>query len=258
MITYRSALKRIREQIPLIHCISNIVTANDCANLLLAIGASPMMAMAEAEMADIARISSAAVLNTGTPDAARFSLCAQRGKLAVEMNQPVILDPVGIGASRWRLAGIQEMLRNMRPSILRVILSEARALLGLVETERGVDSAASASSNEALDCAANLARQMGCTVLISGRRDLVSDGARVTQLEGGSELISAVTGSGCMLSALCGAFSAVEPDAYAAAVQAARFWKDCAADAEQSAAKLGIGHFHMALMDAAWLRSLHY
>lgn len=255
MTDIRCTLDRIRAKAPLIHCISNIVSANDCANLLLAIGASPMMAMAEAEMPDIARISSAAVLNTGTPDAQRFLLCTLRGKLAMQHNQPIVLDPVGVGASRWRLEGIREMLRQVRPSIIRVNLSEARALLGLAEEERGVDSSAQASTDEAQQCAARLARRAGCTVLISGRQDWVSDGQRFSGIEGGSPWISAITGSGCMLSALCGAFAAVEPDAYCAAVQAAQFWKDCAADAQISAAGLGMGHFHMALMDAAWKRA---
>lgn len=255
MSDYRPNLRRLREKAPLIHCISNIVSANDCANLLLAVGASPMMAMEAVEMPDIARISAATVLNTGTPDKARFDLCATRGALANQLNQPVILDPVGVGASRWRLAGVREMLGHMHPDIVRVNLSEARALLGLSGTERGVDSSGEAATQEAQRSAGQLARALGCTVLISGKRDWVSDGRRSACLDGGSGLVASVTGSGCMLSALCGAFAAVEPDGFCAACAAAQFWKDCACDAEQSAAGQGLGHFHMALLDAAGLRA---
>lgn len=255
MTDYCSSLRRLREEAPLIHCISNIVSANDCANLLLAVGASPMMAMEEIEMPDIARISSAVVLNTGTPDKARFRLCATRGALANQLNQPVILDPVGVGASRWRLQGIREILGHVHPDILRVNLSEARALLGRSGTEHGVDSSADASTQEAQDIARQLARALGSTVLISGKCDWISDGQRTIRLDGGSDLVASVTGSGCMLSALCGAFAAVEINGFCAACAAAQFWKDCASDAERSASQLGIGHFHMALMDAAWLRA---
>lgn len=254
-MSYRDALKKIRERRPLVHCISNIVSANDCANLLLSVGASPMMAQAEEEMAEIAAISSAAVLNTGTPDAARFRLCALRGALAAQRQTPVILDPVGAGASKWRLEQLEALLSHFRPAIVRVNLSEALALLGREGRERGVDSAADLGA-QAGACAQALARKLGAVVLLSGDTDRVSDGARECEVSGGSAMMTAVTGSGCMLSALCGAFAAVEPDALRAAVMAARFWKDCAARAEAQAAGRGPGSFHIALMDAAYALSI--
>ena len=191
-------LAAIRAQHPLLHCISNIVSANDCANLALAIGASPIMAQAPQEMADIAALASAVVLNTGTPDEAKFTAARTAGATANRRSIPVVLDPVGVGASPWRLANIQSLLQQVQPAIVRVNAGEAAALLGL----------------------------------------------------GGSDRMRTVTGAGCMLSVLCGAFAAVQPgDAFTAAVQAARFWKACAEQAEDHAA--GAGSFRVALFDAA-------
>ena len=256
MIDYSKALIRIRAQKPLVHCIANIVTANDCANLLLAIGASPMMAQAEEEMADIAAISSAAVLNLGTPDENRFKLAALRCALANRHGHPAVLDPVGVGASRWRLTGVQRALKRFTPAIVRVNLSEAQALLGETTREHGVDSAAGGADAERADCAAALARQLRSIVLLSGEADFISDGARTERVEGGSAMTAMVTGSGCMLSALCGAFAAVEPDALRAAAFASAFWKDCAALAEQNAQGRGPGSFRVALIDAAYTISI--
>ena len=128
---FHAILEEIRSKKPLVHCISNIVTANDCANLLLAIGASPMMAQATEEMEEITAISSSTVLNTGTPDAARFDACQICGVHANRLHRPVVLDPVGVGASSWRLTQVQRLLDTFAPDLVRVNLSEARALLGL-------------------------------------------------------------------------------------------------------------------------------
>ena len=209
----------VRRQRPLIHCVSNIVTANDCANLALAVGASPMMAQAPEEME---------------------AICA------VSARHPVVLDPVGVGASPWRLGQVRALLDLFTPSILRVNLGEARALLGSDGQEQGVDSPLPAS-REAMD----LARRRGTAVLLSGPEDLITDGARVWCVTGGSGRMSLVTGTGCMLSVLCGVFAAVEPDAAAAAALASAFWKICARRAEHLAADWGSGSFRTALLDAA-------
>ena len=128
-------LDKVRRQRPLIHCVSNIVTANDCANLALAVGASPMMAQAPEEMEAISAVSDATVLNTGTPDAEKFRACRI---CAVSARHPVVLDPVGVGASPWRLGQVRALLDLFTPSILRVNLGEARALLGSDGQEQGV------------------------------------------------------------------------------------------------------------------------
>ena len=127
--TLQNALEQIQGVHPLLHCISNIVTANDCANLALAIGASPIMAQEPQEMPQIATLAKAVILNTGTPDEAKFQAAAIAGKTANQLHIPVILDPVGIGASTWRLNHIHDLLSQVHPDILRVNLGEAKALL---------------------------------------------------------------------------------------------------------------------------------
>ena len=252
---FHTILEEIRSRKPLVHCISNIVTANDCANLLLAIGASPMMAQAPEEMEEITAISSSTVLNTGTPDAARFAACEICGVHANRLHRPVVLDPVGVGASCWRLKHVQRLLDCFVPDLMRVNLIEARALLGLRGQERGVDSAATPDAEDAERCAVELARRIGCAVLLSSATDIATDGSQVLRIPGGSPRVTAVTGSGCMLSALCGAFLAACEDPLLAAAAAAAFWKDCSATAERRSAGQGMGAFHMALIDAASLRN---
>lgn len=202
-------LATIRAQHPLLHCISNIVSANDCANLALAIGASPIMAQAPQEMADIAALAGAVVLNTGTPDEAKFAAARTAGATANRRSIPVVLDPVGVGASPWRLANIQSLLQQVQPAIVRVNAGEAAALLGLGGSEHGVDSLTAPKAPAGL--AAALAQKLGCVVLLSGTEDLIADGQQLCTVRGGSDRMRTVTGAGCMLSVLCGAFAAVQP-----------------------------------------------
>ena len=244
-------LDDIRRQRPLVHCVSNIVSANDCANLALAVGASPMMAQAPEEMADITAISDATVLNTGTPDAAKFDACRVCGREAAALGRPVVLDPVGVGASPWRLENIRRLLAEGSPAMVRVNLGEAQALLRLRSQEQGVDSPAAAARAERLRCAAALARDLHTAVLLSGPEDIVTDGAAAWCCTGGSGRMAQVTGTGCMLSVLCGVFAAVEPDPLAAALLASAFWKVCSRRADRAAGEKGSGSFRAALLDAA-------
>ena len=122
-------LADIRAGRPLLHCISNIVTANDCANLALALGASPMMAEAPEEMADIARIASAAVLNCGTPSEQKYSACLASGRESARLGKPVVLDPVGVGASPWRLRSVLRLLDRNDAELFAVAADETDFLV---------------------------------------------------------------------------------------------------------------------------------
>lgn len=246
-----SLLEAVRLRRPLIHCISNLVSANDCANLALALGASPMMAQAPQEMEAVAAASAAAVLNTGTPEEEKFRACLLRGRAAARLGQPAVLDPVGVGASPWRLERAEALLEAFTPSLLRVNLGEAQALLRLESQEQGVDSPGTVRFARQAELARRLARERGTIVLLSGPEDAVSDGERLWRVSGGSALMTRVTGTGCMLSVLCGVFAAVEPDILAAAVAAAAFWKVCSRRAEALAEGRGPGSFRTALLDAA-------
>ena len=244
-------LNEIRRRRPLLHCVSNVVSVNDCANIALAAGASPIMAPAAEEAEEITARSQATVLNTGTPDPARFLTCEACFRAVEKYPQPVVLDPVGVGASSWRLRQVAALLDRFRPSVLRVNLGEAQALCGEIGREQGVDSVNFASVEERSDLSCRLAKLRRTTVLLTGREDLVSDGKQIVHISGGSDLSSRVTGCGDMLSVLCGAFAAVEHDALSAAVLASAFWKGCAAYAERAAENRGIGSFRIALFSAA-------
>ena len=205
-------LDEIRRRKPLLHCISNMVSINDCANIALAIGASPMMAAAREEVDEITAASAATVLNTGTPTQERYDLCRLWLSAAAQSGQPVILDPVGVGASSWRLRNIQDLLSQACPTLIRVNLGEAQALCGETGREQGVDSLSSASPARRMALAEKLAKRYRTTVLLTGPCDLVHNGSEAVSISGGSDRIGAITGTGDMLSVLCGAFSAVEPD----------------------------------------------
>lgn len=237
----------LRRKRPLIHCISNTVTANDCANLLLAVGASPIMAQAADEMDEIAARADALVLNTGTPDRDKFDACRAAGLRANACKVPVVLDPVGAGASRWRLENITSLLAEVHPAMIRANLGEAMALLGGDMLGHGVDSEDGGIISAR--CAARaLAEKYGCVVLLTGTEDIVADALHDVSVTGGSALMKQVTGAGCMLSCLCGAMLSVS-EPFEAAETASRLWKQIAEDAEKNSA--GLGSFRTALFDLA-------
>lgn len=242
-------LAAVQAKKPLVHCISNIVTANDCANLLLALGASPIMAQAPEEMEVISSKAQAVVLNTGTPSRDKFAACRAAGETANRLGIPVILDPVGIGASPWRLDNIRQLLEQVRPNLVRVNYGEACALLDEEAVELGVDSLSSPTQLRR-SAAQRLAKRLRCAVLLSGTEDIVTDGSRTVCVCGGSDRMKQITGAGCMLSVLCGGLAAVTGDPYEAAVEAARLWKAVAEEAERLSEGRGLGSYHMSLFDA--------
>lgn len=244
-------LDTLKIQHPLVHCIANQVSANDCANLALAVGASPMMAYAPEEIEDITAASQTTVINTGTPDSEKFGICISWGLAADKDGQPIILDPVGVGASRWRLQSVNTLLHAFTPTILRANMGEALALLQRPGREQGVDAPAPFTREERAEAALSLARHSRAAVLLSGPEDFISDGNSCWCVSGGSARSALVTGAGCMLSVLCGAFAAVEPNGAEAALLASSFWKVCSQQAEQTAGSRGSGSYHIALLDAA-------
>ena len=209
----------VSAQAPLVHSITNLVVMNFNANALLALGASPVMAHAELEVRDMVGIAQALVLNIGTlePDwirAMKLALAAAR-----ERGIPVVLDPVGAGATPYRNAALAELLQAGAPTIVRGNASEIMSLAGLAVRTRGVDSAA--SSLEAVEAARSLARELGAVVCVSGADDHVVDASgRWATLSNGHPWMTRVTGVGCSASALVGAFAAVQPDAWRATLAA--------------------------------------
>ncbi len=240
-----SYLKALRAARPLVHCVANAVSAESCANLLLALGASPIMAHAPEEMAAVTAAAQATVLNTGTPDAEKWDACAACLRAA---DHPVVIDPVGVGVSSWRKAAVRRLFAIRSPAILRVNAGEAQTLLDLTSHSRGVDSPEALPRDRAKALAQRLAQSRRCVVLLTGALDVVSDGQSTCCIAGGTPLTSRITGSGDMLSCLCGAFATVAYP-FAATVTASVFWKLCAERA--AAAASAPGSFRVALINNA-------
>ncbi|MCD8250020.1 MAG: hydroxyethylthiazole kinase [Lachnospiraceae bacterium] len=239
---------------PAVHCLTNPVTMQDTANILLAVGGSAIMAQEPEEAAEITAICQATLLNTGVPDREKFEACILAGKRAMELSHPIVLDPVGAGASAFRREGLARLLSQVQVSIIRCNQEEARALLGLKSTgSGGVESSVILSAAEQETLARNLALAYHCTTLVSGNTDVVSDGERVVLLTEGDARISRLTGGGCMLSALCALLSAEGLPAFDAALRAGRLWRESAAEAGRRADREqgGMGTFHQYLFDTA-------
>jgi len=193
----------LRHRIPLVHCLTNIVVSGFTANVLLAIGASPAMVIAEEEAAEFAAIASAVLINVGTitNDQSRSI-----GKAVIAANgagKPWVLDPVAVGFLSLRTQVATELLSH-RPTVIRGNASEIIALAGGEAGGRGVDS--TASSNAAVDAAKALAKKVGTVVAVSGEIDYITDGSEVIEVPGGHVIMTRVTGTGCSLGAVIAAF----------------------------------------------------
>lgn len=212
-------LEAVRAQAPLVHSITNFVVMNYNANALLALGASPVMAHAREEVVDMVGIAQALVLNIGTLEpvwieAMKLALQAARARPI-----PVVLDPVGAGATPYRNAALTDLMKTGAPTIVRGNGSEIMSVAGLSARTRGVDSAA--SSGEAIEAARALARDTGGVVCVSGADDHVVDASgRWVSLSNGHPWMTRVTGVGCSATAIVGAFAAVQPDAWRATTAA--------------------------------------
>lgn len=212
-----ACLDRVRERSPLIHCITNYVTANDVANLLLACGASPIMADEPEEVEEITARCAGLCLNLGTPSRRTIPSLMRAGVKAGELGRPVVLDPVGVGASALRLRTAQELMARVTFTVLRGNVSELRALAGGQEHTRGVDAGGADAVTEAelergVAFAKGTARRTGTVVAVTGAIDLVSDGEQCVVIRNGRPEMGLVTGTGCQLSALTAACLAASPE----------------------------------------------
>ncbi len=203
-------LNNLREKKPLIHCITNYVTANDVANALLAIGGAPVMADSEAEAEDITSISAALYINTGTLNDMRQAAMLRAGRAANAAGIPALLDPVGAGASRGRTDAVKKLIYAVKFAVIRGNASEIAAISGAGGFTKGVDAAPDDSLP--VDSARAVAADTKSVVVMSGKTDVVTDGRRCVFVKNGSELMSRVTGTGCVLSAIVAAFVAANPE----------------------------------------------
>lgn len=208
----------VKSQSPLIHNITNFVVMNNTANALLAVGASPVMAHAVNEVEEMVGIASSLVINIGTLNDDWIEGMKKAGCAAHNRNIPLILDPVGAGATSYRTKTALDIIALCHPSIIRGNGSEIMALVNASIKTKGVDS--SADSDRALSAAKFLAGKFNCVVVISGPTDYITDGNRVQTVKNGSTMMTKVTGLGCSASAMVGAFAAVNLNQFDAAVHA--------------------------------------
>lgn len=249
----RRDVAAIREQAPLVHNITNLVVMNNTANALLSLGASPVMAHAMEEVAEMARLSKALVVNVGTPSptwvmAMERAMCAARAA-----GVPVVYDPVGAGATPYRNTVNRKLLITAPPTIIRGNGSEIMAVaagfeLGSAAQTKGVDS--TAASDAALAAASALSERLKTIVVVSGPTDYIVNGNEVLENRHGTPMMTRVTGMGCTASAICGAFAAVNGDPADAALNAMTLMGLCGERA--LAESRGPGSFQVAFLDALY------
>lgn len=255
---FANALRQVREKAPLVQCITNFVTVNDCANIVLAAGGSPSMAGDVREAAEAVAGASALVCNLGAIELVDSMVSA--GQAANRLGKPVVLDPVAAGGTQLRRDASARLLREVRFAAIRGNASEIRSLAGEAATGSGVDvSALDAVTEEnlprAVALAQELSRRTGAVITVSGAIDVVADAKRAAIFRGGCATMARITGSGCMLTALMGAFCGAMPgqpfEAACAALGAMNLCGEIA-EAQRLAKGTGNATFRTDLIDAVF------
>ena len=253
MLSFASALENVRRTSPLVHCISNQVAANDCANAVLACGASPIMADDPAEAAEVTALCRGLSLSLGTISPRKAQALLLAGKKANELNLPVLFDPVGVGVSQLRRDTAEKLLAQVQLTALRCNVSEMQALLDTGKTTRGVDADTALNTAASVELLARTAAEkLHCVVTVTGATDVVTDGTKTYFIHGGHRLMRSVTGTGCMLSVITAAFLAANPDTplEAAATAAAAMGLCGRQAAQRMQPQDGTGSYRVYLMDA--------
>lgn len=231
-IMFREMFENVRKSCPLIHNITNYVTVNDCANILLACGASPIMADDKDEAADITAICGGLNINIGTLNSSTIVSMFIAGKRANELDHPVVLDPVGAGASRLRTDTALRLLKEVKFTVIRGNISEVKTLASGSGTTKGVDAdvadkVTEENLNDVIAFVKAFARRTGAVIAVTGATDIVADSKKAYCIRNGHPMMSSITGTGCQLSAMTAAFVTANPDhpleAAAAAVSAMGF-----------------------------------
>ena len=255
----KNALDNVRATTPLVHNITNYVTVNDCANALLAIGASPIMSDEPNDVGDIASICGGLTLNIGTLNLRSVEGMFVAGETASKLGHPIVLDPVGAGASELRTRTAGDLLDKLSVSVIRGNMSEVKALAGGAATTRGVDVCPDDAVTEdnlaaSVAFARDFAAKTGAVVAITGAIDIVADAERAYAIRNGSPLMGRITGAGCMLSCLCAAYAVANPTASLDAVVAAVAGMGLAGQIAQGrmSGYDGNGSFRTYLLDALY------
>jgi hydroxyethylthiazole kinase len=246
MIDPGATLRVIRERKPLVHNITNYVVMNETANAILALGALPVMAHAQEEVQQMVGLAGALVLNIGTLSPEWVESMAVAGKAANERGVPVVLDPVGAGATDYRTRAAKRLLDEIDVAVLRGNAGEVATLVGIEAEVRGVESVG--GGGDPAELAREAARTLGVVASVTGAVDHVSDGERSVAIGNGHALLASITGTGCMSTALTGCFLAGKDDPFEAAAEALVAFGVAGEDAAVGAK--GPGSFHVNLYDA--------
>lgn len=243
--------KQIKEEKPLIHCITNPISIHDCANVILAVGARPIMAEHPAEVAGITDSAGALMLNLGNITDARIQSMKRSMRTAVEKNIPVLLDLVGVACSDLRLDLARELLSIGHPAVLKGNMSELLAVSGLPSHAIGIDAgeqdALTAENMEAIsDVLKAFSRNNQAVVLATGKQDFVTDGEQIVLIGNGTPALSGITGTGCMVGALTAAF--LPGDEYLAAAVLGTALMGIAGEKAEKISR-GPGSFQVNLLD---------
>jgi len=242
-----TTLRVLRQRRPLVHQITNYVVMNETANATLALGALPVMAHAREEVEEMVGLAGALVLNIGTLSPHWIEAMIAAGKAANSTGTPVVLDPVGAGATRYRTDTAKRILAEVDVAVLRGNAGEVATLVGVAAEVRGVESID--AGDDPAQLARLAARNLGVVASVTGVVDNVSDGERALAVANGHELLASVTGTGCMSSAITGCFLAAKRDEpLEAAAEALAAFGVAAEDAARGAQ--GPGSFHVNLYDA--------
>ncbi|SDF21372.1 hydroxyethylthiazole kinase [Fontibacillus panacisegetis] len=249
-------LVKVQKLKPLVHNITNVVVTNFTANGLYALGASPVMAYAPEEVADMAKIAGAVVLNIGTLSSEQVEAMIIAGLSANRHGVPVLLDPVGAGATQFRTDSALKILREVKVSLVRGNASEIAHLVGEAREIKGVDVGESGSDAAAnIELAIRVSRELGTVIVITGKEDIITDGDSYRIISGGDALLTQVTGTGCLLTSVLGAFAAIEDDILQAGTAGLAFYGAAASRAAERTAEVGPGSFQIAFLDE--LAKLH-
>lgn len=240
-------LRKVREVNPLVHNITNVVVTNFTANGLLALGASPVMAYAAEEVSEMAKIASSLVLNIGTLNPQTVESMILAGKAANESAIPVIFDPVGAGATRYRTETAQRILKEVKVTVVRGNAAEVANVVGEKWEIKGVD--AGRGNQNIVELAITAAQKLKTVVVITGKEDVITDGVRTYTVANGHPILTKVTGTGCLLSSVIGAFSAVENNPITASVAALAFYGVAAEKAANRTSEKGPGSFQIEFLD---------
>lgn len=252
-----AALESVRKSVPLVHCITNYVTVNDCANALLGCGGSPIMSDEPEDVADIQSICGGLVLNIGTLNKRSIESMWVAGGQAEKLGHPIVVDPVGAGASELRTSTASELIYKLPVTVVRGNMSEVKAVAGAAASTRGVDANPDDAVTEdnlaaSAEFAKKLAAKLGGVVAITGAIDLVASADRAVACRNGVAIMGKMTGAGCVLSCLVGAYVTANPDDPFTATVAAIAGEGLAGEiaASRMGELDGNGSFRTCLLDA--------